>query len=65
MNNQPFNPGAFIQFMQQMQGRNPAELLNQLVSSGRVNQSQLNQAQQMAKQMQEQFDGMRSMFGFK
>ena len=42
----------FPQFMQQMRGQDPQQLLNQLVQSGRVNQQQLNQAQQMAQQMQ-------------
>ena len=45
----------FPQFMQQMRGQDPQQLLNQLVQSGRVNQQQLNQAQQMAQQMQSVF----------
>ena len=56
---------AFQQFMGQMKGEDPNQLLNELVSSGKVNQDQLNQAQQMAKQISSQFDGMKSMFGFK
>lgn len=55
----------FQSFMQQMRGQDPNQLLQQLVSSGRVSQAQLNQAQQMAQQMQGTFDGMRGMFGFK
>lgn len=55
---------AFQQFMGQMRGKDPTEMLNQMVSSGKVSQQQLNQAQQMAKQMQGQFDGFKSMFGF-
>ena len=54
----------FPQFMQQMRGQNPHQLLNQLMQSGRVSQHQLNQAQQMAQQMQGQFDQFRGMFGF-
>ena len=54
----------FPQFMQQMRGQDPQQLLNQLVQSGRVNQQQLNQAQQMAQQMQWQFEQFRGMFGF-
>ena len=50
--------------MQQMRGQDPNALLNQLVSSGQVSQAQLNQAQQMAQQMQGAFNGMRGMFGF-
>lgn len=54
----------FPQFMQQMRGKDPQQLLNQLMQSGRVSQQQLNQAQQMAQQMQGQFDQFRGMFGF-
>lgn len=54
----------FPQFMQQMRGQDPQQMLNQLLQSGRVNQQQLNQAQQMAQQMQGQFDQFRGMFGF-
>lgn len=54
----------FPQFMQQMRGQDPQQLLDQLVQSGRVNQQQLNQAQQMAQQMQGQFEQFRGMFGF-
>ena len=42
----------FQRFMQQMQGRNPVEEINRLLQSGRITQAQLNQAQQMAQQMQ-------------
>ena len=40
------------QFKQQMQGINPREEVNKLLQSGAVSQQQLNQAQQMAQQMQ-------------
>lgn len=56
---------AFQQFMQQNQGNNPNEMIQQMVSSGKLSQQQLNQAQQMAKQMEGQFNGFKSMFGFK
>ena len=46
---QPNMMGDFQKFMQQMQGRNPNEEINKLLRSGRVSQSQLNQAQQMAQ----------------
>ena len=50
------NPMAdFQKFMQQMQGRNPSEEINKLLRSGRISQSQLNQAQQMAQQMMGMF----------
>lgn len=54
----------FQQFMNQMKGKDPNAMLNELVSSGRVNQQQLNQAQNMANQMSGQFDSLKSMFGF-
>lgn len=62
---QPNMMQQFQVFMQQMRGQDPNALLNQLVSSGQVSQAQLNQAQQMAQQMQGAFNGMRGMFGFK
>lgn len=55
---------AFQQYMGQMRGKDPTEMLNQLVSSGKINQAQLNQAQQMAQKMAGQFDGLKGMFGF-
>jgi len=55
---------AFQQFMQQNQGKNPNEIIQQMLSTGKLNQQQLNQAQQMAKQMEGQLSGMKSMFGF-
>lgn len=51
---------AFQQFMQQNQGKNPNEMIQQLLSSGK-----LNQAQQMAKQMEGPFGALKGMFGFK
>ena len=62
---QPNMTQQFQAFMQQMRGQDPNALLNQLVSSGQVSQAQLNQAQQMAQQMQGAFNGMRGMFGFR
>ena len=62
---QPNMMQQFQVFMQQMRGQDSNALLNQLVSSGQVSQAQLNQAQQMARQMQGAFDGMRGMFGFR
>lgn len=64
-----FNPMQmmmqFPQFMNQMRGQDPQQILNNMVSSGRVSQQQLNQAQQMARQMMSQFDGFKSQFGFR
>ena len=48
----------FQRFMQQMQGINPRQEINRLLQSGQISQQQLNQAQQMAQQMQ----GMMGMF---
>ena len=49
---QPNMMGEFQKFMQQMQGQNPHEEINKLLRSGAISQQQLNQAQQMAQQMQ-------------
>lgn len=45
----------FQQFRQQMQGKNPHEEINKLLQSGAISQQELNQAQQMAQQMQSIF----------
>ena len=42
------------QFRAGIQG-NPEEIVKKMVSSGQVSQAELNQAQQMAKQIQEMF----------
>lgn len=55
---------SFMQFMQSMRGKDPNAVLNELVSSGKVSQAQLNTAQQKAKEMSGAFSGFRSMFGF-
>lgn len=56
--NQPNTIQQFQQFVRQMQGKNPHEEINKLLRSGAISQQQLNQAQQMAQQMQ----GMLGMF---
>lgn len=56
---------AFQQFMQQNQGKNPNEMIQQMLSSGKLNQQQLNQAQQMAKQIEGPLSGLKGMFGFR
>lgn len=56
--NQPNMMDDFQQFMNQMRGKNPHQEINRLLQSGAISQQQLNQAQQMAQQMQ----GMFSMF---
>lgn len=48
----------FQSFMQSMQGRDPKAMLNDLVSSGRVSQEQLNVAQQQVQQLANVFQSM-------
>lgn len=62
-NRQPNMMQQFQSFMQQMQGKDPNAMIQELVSSGRVSQQQLDQAQKQAQQMQGMFDSMRGMFG--
>ena len=52
----------FQQFMQQMKGKEPNAIINEMVSSGKISQEQLNHVQQQAQQMQGVVDGMRGMF---
>jgi hypothetical protein len=47
----------FQRFRKEMEGKNPNEEINKLLQSGRISQQQLNQAQQMAQQMQGVFKG--------
>lgn len=52
-NNGPGNMiQQFQQFKKQMQGVNPQEEVQKLLQSGKISQSQLDKAQQMAQQMQ-------------
>ena len=37
-------------FKKMMQGKNPKEVVNNMISSGQINNTQLQQAEQMAKQ---------------
>ena len=70
MGRQAQNPigGQFQQFMGQikgqMQGRNPQDVINQMVSTGQLSQQQLNAIQQRAQQIAPMLNGMKSMFGF-
>lgn len=59
---QPNMLNQFQQFMNSMQGRDPNQILNELISSGKVSQAQLDQAQQRAQQMQQMFEPLRGMF---
>lgn len=54
----------FQSFMQQMKGQDPNAIINQMVSSGRVSQAQLNQVQRQAQKMQGMFNGIKGIFGF-
>lgn len=53
----------FQQFMNQMKGKDPNAMINELVSSGKLTQSQLDAAQKQAQQMRGMFEGVRGMFG--
>lgn len=50
--NQPDMMSDFQRFMQQMKGVDPRQEINRMLQSGQISQQQLNQAQQMAQQMQ-------------
>lgn len=63
MNPRPNMMQQFQQFMSQMQGKDPKAMIQEMVSSGRISQDQLNQVQKQAQQMQGMFEGMRGMFG--
>lgn len=53
----------FQNFMQQMKGKDPNSMIQEMISSGRISQQQLDQAQKQAQQMAGMFEGMRGMFG--
>jgi len=53
----------FPKFMQMMRGRDPQKMLNELVSSGKVNQAQLDAAQKQAQQLGGMFSQFKGMFG--
>lgn len=46
---------AFGNFMQAMKGRNPDQILNAMLNSGKLPQGALQQAQQMARQFKPMF----------
>ena len=48
----------FNRFRQQMQGVDPRQKMNELLQSGKVNQQQIDQANQMAQMAQGLFKGM-------
>lgn len=62
-NKQPNMMQQFQQFMNQMKGKDPNAVIQDMMQSGKITQDQYNQARQQAQQMQGMFEGMRSMFG--
>lgn len=54
----------FQRFMQQNKGIDPNQKINEIVSSGMLNQNQLNMVQQRKQQLEGQFNQFKSMFGF-
>lgn len=48
----------FKRFVQEMQGINPQQKMNELLQAGKVNQQQIDQANQMAQMAQGLFKGM-------
>lgn len=62
-NKQPNMMQQFQQFMNQMKGKDPNAVIQDMMQSGKITQDQYNQARQQAQQMQGMFEGMRWMFG--
>lgn len=54
----------FMNFMNQFRGQNPRQIIDNLVSSGKVTQQQLNAVQQRAQQTSNMFGRFKSQFGF-
>lgn len=52
----------FPQFMQQVKGKDPNSIIQQMLQSGQISQQQLNQAQQMAQQVAPMLEQFKSMF---
>lgn len=57
-NRQPNMMQQFQQFMNQMRGKDPNAMIQELVSSGRVSQQQLDQAQKQAQQIANTFQSI-------
>ena len=62
-NRQPNMMQQFQQFMNQMKGKDPNAVIQDMMQSGKITQDQYNQVRQQAQQMQGMFEGMRGMFG--
>lgn len=54
----------FMNFMNQFRGQNPRQIIDNMVSSGKLTQQQLNAAQQRAGQMGDVFGQFKPRFGF-
>lgn len=54
----------FVNFMNQMRGNDPNAIIQQMVQSGQLTQSQLDAVQQRARQITPMFDSFRKMFNF-
>lgn len=54
----------FKQFMEQMKGQDPNQIIQSMVQSGKLTQQQLNMVQMQAKQMEGQLAEVRKMLGF-
>lgn len=52
----------FQMFMRQFQGQDPTKILNDLISSGKVSQQQLDIAQRQAQQMRHMFADVEKIF---
>jgi hypothetical protein len=50
--------------MNQMRGNDPNAIIQQMVQSGQLTQSQLDAVQQRARQITPMFDSFRKMFNF-
>lgn len=60
---QPNMMQQFQAFMNQMKGKDPNSMIQELVASGQVSQQQLDQAQRQAQQMAAMFEPLHGMFG--
>ena len=56
--NRPNMMQQFQTFMNQMRGKDPNQIINEMVSSGRVSQEQLDQAQRQAQQIANTFQSI-------
>lgn len=61
---QPPVMNEFVKFMNENRGKDPNQMIMQLLQSGQITQDQLNAAQQKADEMKGMFAGAASMFGF-